>query len=270
MTATPAYVSRFLVPKDGHDADQCEDALVVSPLVECDQPIADAFLAVLCDGASESLLARDWARLLAEELASRVERRPRTVGSPTAAANAIAAAARGWDSWLASYLERRENGGKPVAWYEKPGLERGAYATALAVSVRADEKRWRWNAAALGDTCLFHVRGDRLLYAFPVSDPVDFGVTPALAGSRNHDAALLARHVKVAAGECESGDALFMATDALAAWFLTSTATGKQPWNLLREFAGREPSEFEDFIASLRSVGDMRNDDVAFVHFDIG
>lgn len=270
MTATPAYVSRFLVPKDGNNADQCEDALVAWPPVEHDEPVIGAFLAVLCDGASESLLARDWANLLAEHLADRIDRRPDTVRSPQAAAAAIAEAARGWNSWLAAYVERRENGGKPLAWYEQPGLERGAFATVLAVSVRPDEHRWRWNAAALGDTCLFHVRGDQLLQSFPVTDPAEFGVTPALAGSRNEDAALLARHIAVAAGDCDSGDVLFLATDALAAWFLTETAAGKQPWNMLREFAGQEMSEFQDFITLQRAAGDMRNDDVAFVHFDFG
>jgi len=270
VTATPAYVSRFLVPKDGNNADQCEDALVALPPAERDEPIIGAFLAVVCDGASESLLARDWAQQLAEHLADRIDRRPGTVRSPQAAAAAIAEAARGWKSWLAAYIERRENGGKPLAWYEQPGLERGAYATALAVSVLPDEHCWRWNAAALGDTCLFHVRNDQLLQSFPITDPAEFGVTPALAGSRNDDAALLARHIAVAAGDCDSGDVLFLATDALAAWFLTETVAGKQPWNTLREFAGQEASEFQDFITLQRAAGDMRNDDVAFVHFDFG
>ena len=77
---SPAFVVRYLVPKQGHRPEQCEDAVVVIPEREPADEIEEQVVAVLCDGASESLLARDWAGLLAGRLA---EQQPG--GVPTAA-----------------------------------------------------------------------------------------------------------------------------------------------------------------------------------------
>jgi hypothetical protein len=41
----------------------------------------------------------------------------------------------------------------------------------------------RWHSAALGDTCLFHVRGGQLEVAFPLTQSSDFDTSPSLLGS---------------------------------------------------------------------------------------
>ena len=178
-----------------------------------------------------------------------------------------------------------------MTWYERPGLERGAYATLLTVALDPPEHRtrtadelmtladavnasgsrgWHWQAAALGDTCLFHVRDDQLLCAFPIKDSEAFGTNPPLAASRNADHSLLAKHIAVADGWCESGDQLYLATDALAAWFLRAAETGGIPWTVLRDFVAAGHDAFEAFVIEQRAVGKLRNDDVALVHIDIG
>lgn len=288
---SPAYVVRYLVPKQGNEPEQCEDAVVVIPEREPADEIEERVVAVLCDGASESLLARDWAGLLARRLAER-----QSGGMPAAAsvhrtAAAVMAAADAWQEWLDTYLEQREATGRPLAWYERPGLERGAYATLLTVALdppvhrtqvgdelmtvadavaASGSRGWRWHAAALGDSCLFHVRDEQLLHAFPIEDSSAFGTNPPLAASRNADESVLARHIEVAQGWCESGDQLYLATDALAAWFLQAVETGASPWAVLRDFAAADHKAFETFVAEQRAAGSLRNDDVALVHIDIG
>lgn len=287
----PAFVVWHLVPKQGLRPEQCEDAVVVIPEPEPADEIEEQVVAVLCDGASESLLARDWARLLAERLAERQSGAMPAGASVQRTASAVASAAAAWEQWLDVYLKRREAAGRPPAWYERPGLERGAYATLLTVALdppalrtRVDDELmtvadavnasggpgWRWRAAALGDTCLFHVRDERLLRAFPIEDSAAFGTNPPLAVSRNVDESVLARHITVAEGWCESGDQLYLATDALAAWFLRAAEIGASPWAVLRDFAGADHGAFESFIAEQRATGSLRNDDVALVHIDIG
>lgn len=283
---SPVFIARYLVPKLGNRLEQCEDAVVVLPESEPADAVNEEIVAVLCDGASESLLARDWAGILAQGLAER------QTGQGTGwIASAVADVAGTWDSWLEEYVRGREAAGRPMAWYERPGLERGAYATLLRVAleppatrahgddelmrlaeaVTADERPgWRWHAAALGDTCLFHVRDDRLLCAFPIRESAEFGTNPSLAGSRNTDESVLGKHIAVAGGWCESGDQLYLATDALSAWFLRGAEDGGSPWNALRDFAGQDAREFDSFIAAERATGALRNDDVAFVHIDIG
>jgi hypothetical protein len=53
----PLHWRSFLVPKDGHAADECEDAVAGDPAV-------GRF--AVSDGASESFAAGEWARLLVE------------------------------------------------------------------------------------------------------------------------------------------------------------------------------------------------------------
>jgi hypothetical protein len=288
---SPAYVVRYLVPKQGNPVEQCEDAVVVIPEREPADEIEERVVAVLCDGASESLLARDWARLLAGRVAERQSGAVPAAASVRRTASAIMAATDAWEEWLDAYLKQREATGRPLAWYERPGLERGAYATLLAVALdppaprmqvgdelmtvaeavaAAGSRGWHWHAAALGDTCLFHVRDERLLRAFPVEDSSAFGTNPPLAASRNADKSVLARHIKVAEGWCESGDQLYLATDALAAWFLQAVQAGASPWTVLRDFAADGHEAFEAFVAEQRALGSLHNDDVALVHIDIG
>jgi hypothetical protein len=69
----------------------------------------------------------------------------------------------------------------------------------------SEPREWSWYAAALGDTCLFHVRDERLISAFPLDDVAAFGVSPALAGSRNRDMDQLAEHTALASGSCRPG-----------------------------------------------------------------
>jgi hypothetical protein len=285
------FVARYLVPKQGHGPEQCEDAIAVIPVSEPDDEINGQVVAVVCDGASESLLARDWAGLLAGHLAERQSGRIPADASVRRIASAIVSAADAWHEWLGAYLKRREDAGRPLAWYERPGVERGAYATLLTVALdppatqaQSDDVLikladavntlgnvgWHWHAAALGDTCLFHVRDDRLLRAFPIEDSPAFGMNPPLAASRTADESVLTRHIAVADGWCESGDQLYLATDALAAWFLRSAEAGARPWTVLRDFVAGGHEAFETFVAEERAAGSLRNDDVALVHIDIG
>jgi hypothetical protein len=286
-----AFVVRYLVPKHGLRPEQCEDAVVVVPESEPADEIDGQVIAVLCDGASESLLARDWAGQLARHMAAHQSGRIPASTSAHQTASAIISAADAWQDWLTGYLAQREAAGRPLAWYEQPGLERGAYSTLLAVALDPPAEHapvgdelmrlaeavnasksvgWHWQAAALGDTCLFHVRDERLLRAFPVNESAAFGTNPPLAASRSDDESVLARHITVADGWCESGDQLYLATDALAAWFLRAAEAGESPWAVLRDFVAAGHEAFEVFVAEQRAAGTLRNDDIAFVHIDIG
>jgi hypothetical protein len=285
------FVVRYLVPKHGSRPDQCEDAVVVFPESEPDDEIGAQVVAALCDGASESLLARDWAGLLAHHMAMQQSGLTPAGSSADRTASAIVSAADAWLVWLAEYLEQREATGRPLAWYERPGLERGAYATLLTVALDPPARHapvddelmrlaeavntsgsigWHWQAAALGDTCLFHVRDEQLLRAFPIVESAAFSTNPPLAASRSDDEKILARHIAVADGWCESGDQLYLATDALAAWFLRATELGERPWAILRDFVSAGDGAFESFVAEQRASGGLRNDDTALVHIDIG
>ncbi|WP_033442121.1 protein phosphatase 2C domain-containing protein [Saccharothrix sp. NRRL B-16314] len=264
-------VSSLRVPKHGNTLPECEDAAHVLPV---DPGLV---LAAVADGASESLLAGEWADLLARSVNDSVLDDECAVRDADRFASALVLAGEAWDGWLASYVARREADGRPIAWYEEPKLDRGPHATVLAArfateaSEASGSSGTSWDAAALGDSCLFHVRDDRLVRAFPLESADAFSNSPGLVNAFNRDRELLARHVRTASGRAEPGDRFFLCTDALAAWFLGAADRGDRPWRELGEFTrSGDLDGFSGWLEGPRAEGVMRNDDVTVVHVDLG
>lgn len=273
--STPLDVHHFRVPKTGNSLKECEDAIESSLSSD-----TSSLFAAVSDGASESLLAGAWAgQLVKGAVASMVaadERGDRQgVLSEAFVEDLLARTVDQWDEYLSTYQAERAAGGRPIAWYEQPGLEKGAFATLTAVHVQAvapgpggteAAPRWTWRALALGDSCLLHLRDGRLVTSFPIADGHGFGITPQLLSSRNRDASLIASRMSTAAGELRTHDELLLATDALAAWLLShpeieSGGAGRQ----LGKIADLGQETFAEWLHDERAKSRMRNDDVALV-----
>ncbi|MCE6998135.1 protein phosphatase 2C domain-containing protein [Saccharothrix sp. S26] len=258
-------VTSLRVPKQGNAPDECEDAAHV--VADDDGPV----LAAVADGASESLLAGQWAELLAKTVADAARDDDRVLRDVDRFASALVDAGEAWRAWLDDYVAEREAAGRPIAWYEEPKLDRGAHATVLAARFDTDPSGvTRWDVAALGDSCLFHTRDEKLRQAFPISSAGAFDNAPGLVNAFNRDQALLARHARAVSGTGERGDGFFLCTDALAAWFLRAADGGDRPWHVLGEFTRTGDLDgFTTWLAAARAEGLMRNDDVTVVHVDL-
>ncbi|MGX6744323.1 hypothetical protein ACM563_28345 [Streptomyces xantholiticus] len=265
-----------MAPKQGSLETECEDAVFVLPSRPHDYMLREPLTAGVCDGATESVLAKDWARLLSRVAAEHAMEQSEFLAGGTAFEEFASSAVAQWDPWLKQYTQARQVEGRPLKWYEHTKLAAGAYATLLTVRVDPDldqyrdttEPGWRWRAAALGDSCLFHLRNDRLAQAFPVAAVEEFGTTPDLFGSRNHDVALLARRTRFTEGTCQPGDRLLLMTDALAAWLLAAQDQDDAVRQVL-EYAGPDDlDEFKNWLNGLRDSRQLRNDDVALVRID--
>ncbi|CCH30264.1 hypothetical protein ABZ816_17730 [Actinosynnema sp. NPDC047251] len=278
------YTSALRAPKQGNSLRECEDAHRVRPAAAPDEWLAEPVCAAVADGASESLLAGEWADLLATSVADAARAGEDVLRDADRFATALVDAGRAWQEWLAEYVAAREADGRPIAWYEQPKLDRGPHSTVLAARFATatatgtgtgtgtgTAQRTSWDAAALGDSCLFHTRDDRLLRAFPVESSSGFDNSPGLVNAFNRDHALLARHVRTASGEAEQGDQFFLCTDALAAWFLREVERGERPWTALCDFTSPGDADgFQGWLEKVRAEGAMRNDDVTVVHVDLG
>ncbi|MBT2488673.1 hypothetical protein J7E96_09075 [Streptomyces sp. ISL-96] len=274
MTSPGLYVTHLVAPKHGSTEAECEDAVHVLPRHHpFDELIDGPMAASLCDGATESVLSKDWARLLAEASTQWALERTEFFGRGTDFEEFAAAAVGQWEPWLKNYTRARDEEGRPLKWYEQTKLTAGAHATMLVARLVPDPVRpsagWRWQAAALGDSCLFHIRDDKPLRSFPVERPEDFDTVPDLFGSRNHDTGLLAARTQFAEGRCEPGDRLLLMTDALAAWFL-SASDPVRAFHQLLEFGGpHDAAAFAGWLGGLRESHVLRNDDVAVIRIDI-
>jgi hypothetical protein len=262
------HVSVFWTPKRGGTAREYEDAFWVGPdgAGEGDMKL-DALTVAISDGASESLLAGRWAKRLVRSFGTM----PHATASATGFLTAYRKAALGWDTEVVSYLAEREARDSPIQWYEEPGLAKGAHATITAVQFcggRPNE-RAHWAAAGLGDSCFFQVRDEAILVSFPIADASQFSYQPSLLSSREAEADVVRDHISLQTGEWMTGDTFYLATDALAAWFLRTAVAGGRPWDPLRDLDTVDAEgDFPSWVEMMRRRQEMHDDDTTLIRID--
>lgn len=254
--------SYFALPKAGNSSNEYEDAFYpVYPHAET--LVRDRVRFGVADGASEGYLSRHWAQCLVQSFHR---------SSSLLFEEILSAALARWNRWLARYLEARARVGRPLQWFEETKLAQGAFATLLGVQLRSRQRNGRtgrWVAIALGDSCLFQVRGESLITSFPLVHANEFDITPNLVPSKPLRKEVVLRLARRVVGTWQHGDAFFLMTDALAAWFLRGFECGEAPWRILRDLDGDEVRPFADWVEDLRKDDLMRNDDVTLVRVDV-
>ncbi|BBM70563.1 protein phosphatase 2C domain-containing protein [Rhodothermus marinus] len=219
-------VRTFWLPRDGAAPTACEDAFAVRP--------GWPFAAAVADGATESAFSGAWARHLVQCFCRDLP------ATPEALQHRLA-------DWRAAW---QPDVPETLPWYVAAKLEEGAHAALLGLVVQPDGT---WRAVAVGDAVLLHLRGTRLLAAWPIDDPSRFHHRPVLLGSRDDG---MPPPVEVTGAQWLPGDAFVLATDALGAWLL-----GDDPTLPLRLTTG----ELARHVTAARRRHALRNDDVAAV-----
>lgn len=256
-------IQAYWVPKLGNSNEEYEDAFAYST--------TDGMLAI-ADGATESSFADRWARDLVD---SYVTKPPEVNGAKTA-----------FPDWLTPMQQRWRAGidWENLPWFAEEKAKAGAFATFLGLTIydpdhfkkssfleratamfRKNEppQVWKWKAMAVGDSCVFQVRDDKLITCFPISKAEDFNSRPVLLCSNPANNGSVWAEVRFEQGDCKAEDLFILATDAVAKWFLDQHALGGKPWDTLK--AVRSQMEFQDIVARLRSEKTMRNDDATVV-----
>lgn len=263
-----AHVSTFSAPKRGASIAEYEDAKFVGSDGKAEGEISQWPLrAIIADGATESLLAGRWARHLVTTFGSSCADITTADGFSTAYGDSVA----GWTQELHQYKEERARRDSPIQWYEEPKLARGAHSTLLAVELRdgAEGRSPVWAAAAVGDACVFHVREEQLLRSFPMARAEDFSNQTALLNSHGTPQTALRRHLATDARDWQAEDQFYLATDALAAWCLQTTAEGGRPWEVLRDLDTADANgSFSDLVDGLRADRALRDDDTTLIRID--
>ncbi len=230
------------LPKAGNSREEYEDAF----WPEHTERQARIFRVAIADGATETSFSGIWAQLLAHAYV-----RGRL-------------SARRLDSSLRAPQETwwSKVGSVSLPWYAEEKIRQGAFSSLLGVTIaHGRDGVMRWHAMAVGDSCLFQVRGNALVAAFPISMAAEFGSRPYLLSTDPARNGMLAEHLRDIDGDVHSGDSFHLMTDALACWFLGEREAGGSPWMELAQNSG-SPESFAAWIASLRAGGVLRNDDV--------
>lgn len=236
-------IQHFFQTKSGNADAEYEDAFWPRrPTRSCEQ----VRLAV-ADGAAEASFSREWARLLVGAYGRH---------GPESLLNAQSLAHLRL-RWL-RLVTRKE-----LPWFAAQKRESGAFAAIAGLTFRSGGS---WDAFALGDCCIFHVRGQKLLRSFPLTRSEQFTTRPRLLSSLDGAAPV---DPATAAGDWSAGDAFHLVSDALACWCLAELECGKAPL-LLFQF---DRSSFAATIQRARAAAkprQMRNDDVTCVSCAIG
>ena len=252
-----SYRTRWL-PKAGSSVGEYEDAFAPARARPAHAVARKRF--AVADGASESLLAGQWARLLVRTFCG--------AASDAAPASVFANALARWPEVLTEYLQGRERRGEPIQWFEQPGLERGAFSTFVGLQLDADRRPRRFTALAVGDSCLLHFRAGQLCDAFPREPGDSFDATPPLICSNMTNSGSIAAGALQREGTFQAGDIFLLVTDAVAAWFLDAQAGGRGSW-ARSFFEAATRRDFNSWVRDLRNDGSMRNDDVTVMQIRV-
>src|SRR3954471_6874062 len=156
-------IQAFWVPKLGNSTEEYEDAFAYS---------TDDGIFAIADGATESSFADRWARDLVDSF---VTKPPEVNGSSAA-----------FPDWLAPLQQRWRSGidWENLPWFAEEKAKAGAYATFLGLTIYDPDQFkkttlldrpaslfrkhdppqvWKWKALAVGDSCFFQVRDEKLI-----------------------------------------------------------------------------------------------------------
>ncbi|NTX03789.1 MULTISPECIES: protein phosphatase 2C domain-containing protein [unclassified Myxococcus] len=249
-------IEAMWVQKAGNTPTENEDACAPEQSSTFEGEVLHVAVA---DGATESLFSGLWARLLAGEFAEG------RMGEPSALLQALPGLQRRWHA---------DVGSRDLPWYAREKLLEGAFATLMGVrleAARGGDAVGTWTALAVGDSCLFQVRGDRLVRSFPLETAASFGSRPFLVSTQSGQNARVGEAVRTEVGDVRPGDILLLMTDALAHWFLSEHERGGAPWLALPTGTSEDlPVSFARFVDGLRTNKVIRNDDVTLLRVTVG
>jgi hypothetical protein len=208
-------------------------------------------VAVIADGVSSSIFSAQWADLLTAAVLAC----PPDPDRPESFAPWLQELRKQWSQSIDT---------SSLAWFQRAKLPQGAFSTLLWLEVSPVENASagfgaeRVLARAIGDSCLFHLRGGELVRTFPMQQSAEFQADPIVLGSVD-----LKRDHLLGFGRmdefCYPDDLLVLCTDALAEWAMRRYEENDPPdWDACWDVSD---DDWAAEIVELRSRREMRIDD---------
>jgi hypothetical protein len=244
-------VESFAQPKLGSTPNEYEDASQPSPGCHV-QVIVGSYACAVADGATESSFARVWAELLVDAY---------TASPSPPDLDLLAAVKR--EEWC------RHVQSLSLPWYAQEKAAEGAFAALVGVHLsECDDHSGAvaFSGQAIGDCCVFHVRGENLLASYPISNTTEFSSKPFLLST---EPGFIAGHALCTfSGILHSNDLLLLSSDALSCWILGQLERGSSPFPVIRDLGVPGHLSFKELVAGQRMSGSMRNDDVTLLRLN--
>ncbi len=241
----------FALPKAGNRKEEYEDAFNCNIFVNKHTAY---YRFAIADGASESSFADIWADLLASGYCNGKFDSKHIHKS-------ISKLSKAW---------KRKLNAKDLPWYAQEKLNSGAFSTLAGITFRlTDASSVAFDAIAIGDSCIFQIRGDKIIAFFPLGSVDDFHNRPVLISSNEANNIHLKAFVKKWTGTAQAGDSFLLMTDALACWIL---ARYEEDISVIKKLHGLAcEHDFINLVQAERKLichdGSfyLRNDDVTLI-----
>jgi len=259
-------IRAFLMPKERETLDDCEDVVSIHQNQRC---------FAISDGAGTASYSAEWARALCRQAMDT----PPPVFADVERATAEGRKEdedrlRGWWESAVNYW------GPEVPWerltsrltmFNKAREGSGATVAGIEILEGGGQEGVRFRAWALGDTCVIHLRENKVLASRPMAQADQFNCAPLLLMTRPGFIEIYLRHWQSWESTLVPGDIVLMGTDALSKYLLGAfeTGAGSDVLSWLRDLQCESRIEgwrkFGEFVEARRREGQMKNDDVAVV-----
>jgi hypothetical protein len=237
----------FWLPKAGLSIEEYEDAFAPEQAPETD---LQEFRCAVSDGATETSFSGLWARILCKAYNDKNFDLTRLQAE-----------------WL------KEVSGKELPWYAEQKLESGAFASIVGFCLQEEQDGLCWSVRALGDSCLFHLREEKILKAVPIDNWEAFDYTPVLISTKQVANEGILSKQEHELGTCNKGDLFYLMTDAISKWFLRRNSEHGDAVSLLEAVQNSE--QFQHLVDTQRHERDdkgrpmMPNDDVTWTRVSL-
>jgi hypothetical protein len=252
--------SCFTVCKEGETPVSNRDAYYPKKKNTWDKKKGNTIFAI-SDGATQSYLSGKWAETLVN-IFKTIRFSPNNFKEKI-----LAKSSKDWVKFVQDYQTIRELENRPLKWYELEGIDEGAYATLVVLTIHPPdiEGIGEWESIARGDSCLFYIHKNEFGCVFPLEKSTEFNNTPPLLSSLSNMNSKVEFVEK--RGFYYNGDVLYLMTDALAAWFLREKENNNKPWEIVDNNSIEQVS-FTEWIKKLRIDYAIENDDVTLLRIE--
>jgi hypothetical protein len=238
----------FTMPKPLENDEDNQDAFCVNQ---------SGTMVAIADGASTGYRQKEWAKFLVEYFCkdeSSIEK---------IRDNYIEWLKEPQQKWRDFSLQIQSD---PYTPWNQRAVDNRDHGAATFVGIKIDPydqslNQGIWHAAAVGDSCLFHITQDcsklRLIPS-AIKNSKDFNTTPLVIRSLPEKQS---SQIEVYLNNSYSkGDFFLLATDALAKWILESYQNGGRKWQELLTLDRKE--DFFSFVKDIRALRSIPKIDI--------